>query len=104
MSSIFGIAVSGLNVARSSLTTTSHNIGSVNTPGYHRQTNSQMSNIANYTGAGYVGNGAQTTSISRVYDSHLEKVVQSNTAMECFYSTQEAELDNVEQLIADPDV
>lgn len=104
MSSIFGIAVSGLNVARSSLTTTSHNIGSVNTPGYHRQTNTQMSNIANYTGAGYVGNGAQTTSISRVYDSHLEKVVQSNTAMESFYSTQEAQLDQLDQIIADPDV
>lgn len=104
MSSIFGIAVSGLNAARASLTTTSHNISGVNTAGYHRQVNGQASNIANYTGAGYIGNGVQTTSISRVYDSHLEKVVQSNTAMESYYSTQEAQLDQLDGIIADPTV
>lgn len=104
MSGIFGIAVSGLNAARASLTTTGHNISSVNTPGYHRQTNTQASNLANYTGAGYIGNGVQTTSISRVYDTHLEKVMQSNTAMESYYSTQEAQLDQLDQIIADPAV
>ena len=104
MSSIFGIAVSGLNAARASLTTTSHNISGVDTAGYHRQVNGQASNMANYTGAGYIGNGVQTTSISRVYDSHLEKVVQSNTAMESYYSTQEAQLDQLDGIIADPDV
>ena len=61
MSGIFGIALSGLNAARASLTTTGHNISGVNTPGYHRQTNTQASNLANYTGAGYIGNGVQTT-------------------------------------------
>lgn len=104
MSSIFGIAVSGLNAARASLTTTSHNISGLNTAGYHRQVNGQASNIANYTGAGYIGNGVQTTSISRVYDSHLEKVVQSNTAMESYYSTLEAQLDQLDGIIADPTV
>ena len=104
MSSIFGIAVSGLNAARASLTTTSHNISGLNTAGYHRQVNGQASNMANYTGAGYIGNGVQTTSISRVYDSHLEKVVQSNTAMESYYSTLEAQLDQLDGIIADPDV
>lgn len=104
MSSIFGIAVSGLNAARASLTTTSHNISGTNTAGYHRQVNSQASNLANYTGAGYIGNGVQTTSISRVYDSHLEKMVQSNTAMESYYATQEAQLNQLDQIIADPDV
>lgn len=64
MSSIFGIAVSGLNATRASLTTTGHNISGVNTAGYHRQVNGQASNMANYTGAGYIGNGVQTTSIS----------------------------------------
>ena len=104
MSGIFGIALSGLNAARASLTTTGHNISGVNTPGYHRQTNTQASNLANYTGAGYIGNGVQTTSISRVYDAHLEKVVQANTAMESYYSTQEAQLDQLDQIIADPSV
>lgn len=104
MSSIFGIAVSGLNAARASLATTSHNISGLNTAGYHRQVNGQASNMANYTGAGYIGNGVQTTSISRVYDSHLEKVVQSNTAMESYYSTQEAQLDQLDGIIADPTV
>ena len=104
MSGIFGIALSGLNAARASLTTTGHNISGFNTPGYHRQTNTQASNLANYTGAGYIGNGVQTTSISRVYDAHLEKVVQANTAMESYYSTQEAQLDQLDQIIADPSV
>lgn len=104
MSGIFGIALSGLNAARTSLTTTSHNISGVNTAGYHRQTNTQASNLANYSGAGYIGNGVQTTSISRVYDAHLEKVVQANTAMESYYSTQEAQLDQLDQIIADPAV
>lgn len=103
MSSMFNIGVSGLNAARSSFSTTSHNIGNVNTDGYHRQINGQAAQTPNYSGTAYTGNGVMTTSISRIYNAHLEKVVQSNTTMEAYYKTQVGQLNQLDQILADPD-
>ena len=46
----------------------------------------------------------QTTSISRVYDSPPEKCGAVQYSNGSYYSTQEAQLDQLDGIIADPDV
>ncbi|CUA86159.1 flagellar hook-associated protein FlgK [Gulbenkiania indica] len=97
---IFGIGLSGLNAARASLETTSHNISNVNTPGYHRQQNTQASRFPFQEGFGFVGRGVDTTSVSRVYDRFLERQMSVATSQNSYYSTQEALVSQVDNVVA----
>lgn len=80
MGGLLGIAASGLLAAQRALTTTSHNIANANTEGYSRQRVEQTERDPSWTGAGYVGNGAQITSITRAYDSYLTAQVRNSQA------------------------
>lgn len=80
MGGLLGIAASGLLAAQRALTTTSHNIANANTEGYSRQRVEQTERDPSWTGAGYVGNGAHVTSITRAYDSYLTAQVRNSQA------------------------
>lgn len=54
---ILDTAITGLLTSQRALTTISHNISNINTPGYSRQQVELFSRIPQFTGAGYVGNG-----------------------------------------------
>ena len=71
---LIGSALSGLNAAQAAITVVSHNTANINTPGYTRQELVQTTNTGQYTGAGYVGNGAKVTAIRRVYDEFLTEL------------------------------
>lgn len=68
---ILDIGISGLTSARANLQTASHNISNVNTPGYSRQQTLQATNIAQGTGAGYVGQGVHVSTVQRIYSQFL---------------------------------
>ncbi len=65
MTGILGSALSGLMAFQRSLDTTSHNIANVNTDGYSRQRVELGTLPAEFTGAGYMGQGVNVTTISR---------------------------------------
>ncbi|KZE35259.1 flagellar hook-associated protein FlgK [Crenobacter luteus] len=100
-SGIFGIGISGLNAARASLETTSHNISNVNTAGYHRQTNSQTARTPFFEGYGFVGRGVDTTQVSRVYDRYLERQLNGAISLDSYYGTQESFLAQIDNIVAD---
>ena len=77
MSGIFNIGVSAIQAAQIGIATTGHNISNVNTPGYNRQRAIQEPNIAVMTGSGFIGQGVHVSTVSRMYDSFLEKQVNS---------------------------
>ena len=68
---ILNIGVSGLASARANLQTTSHNISNVNTPGYSRQQALQTTNLALGSGAGFIGQGVNVSTVERVYSQFL---------------------------------
>ncbi len=84
---MLNIGTSALAAAQNSLTTTSHNISNVNTPGYSRQTTEQGTRIPNAYGEQYIGTGVQTTNIERAYDDFLATQVRSYTSIEAQHST-----------------
>ncbi len=78
--SIYGIAVSALNAAQAGLTTTSNNIANANTPGYSRQQIVQAAMLPQNTGAGYLGQGVNVTTVVRRYDQFLgAQVLEAQT-------------------------
>jgi flagellar hook-associated protein 1 FlgK len=71
MAGIYGIGVSALKAAQAGIAATTHNIANANTPGYSRQEVMQTAGMAQNTGSGYFGQGANVTSVLRRYDQFL---------------------------------
>ncbi|MBI5007592.1 MAG: flagellar hook-associated protein FlgK [Nitrosomonadales bacterium] len=77
---IYGIGVSALRAAQAGIAATSHNIANVNTPGYSRQEIIQTAEQPQNTGAGYLGQGADVTTVLRRYDQFLgAQVLEAQT-------------------------
>lgn len=95
---LLGIGTSGLLAFQRSLSTISNNIANVNTEGYSRQTADLVTRPSLSTGAGFIGNGVDTSTITRSYNAFIEGNVRSTTSskseFESFY-TLAAQLDNV---------
>ena len=95
---IFGIGLSGLAAAQAGLTTASHNISNVNTPGYSRQETVQSNAPPQFSGSGYIGTGVQVTTVRRVYNDYLGAQTQhvaAGAAQLDTYSTELGKLDNL---------
>lgn len=101
--SIFSVGVTGLNAAQVGVLTTSHNIANASTPGYSRQQIIQSTNTPMFTGAGFIGQGTNVTTIRRIYDQQLNEQVlaaQTGAAEMDSYLSQISQISN---LMADPD-
>jgi len=99
---IFGVAVSGLNAAQAGLVTTGHNIANANTAGYHRQSVIQSAATPQFTGSGFFGQGVNVESVVRNYNAFLDGQVIRAEARASFFSTQSAQLAQLDGLLADP--
>lgn len=102
MGSILGIGVSALNAAQMGLTTTGHNISNVNTPGFHRQQTVQSSAIPQFTGAGYLGQGAQVDTVKRIYSQFLDTQVLQAQTQASYYDSYNLQIKQIDNLLADP--
>lgn len=71
MAGIYGIGVSALKAAQTGIATTSHNIANANTPGFSRQEIIQTAEQPQSIGAGFLGQGANVTTVLRRYDQFL---------------------------------
>ncbi|MHB9101934.1 MAG: flagellar hook-associated protein FlgK [Sulfuricella sp.] len=98
----YSIGVSALATAQAGLLTTEHNISNVNTPGFRRQQIVQSANIPQYTGVGFLGQGAQVVTVKRIYsqmlDGQLMQAQTQSSQLESYYA-QVKQLDN---MLADP--
>jgi flagellar hook-associated protein 1 FlgK len=100
--SLFGIGVSGLNAAQLALSTTEHNITNVNTAGFHRQQTVQTASTPMYTGAGFIGQGVQVTTIRRVYSQFLESQLQQAQTQSSGLDTYLSQIQQIDNMLADP--
>ncbi|MBY0445681.1 MAG: flagellar hook-associated protein FlgK, partial [Burkholderiales bacterium] len=100
--SVFGIGLSGLNAASLGLSTTGHNIANANTQGYSRQSIKQSAPYPQYTGNGFTGLGVRVDTVARSYDEFLTRQVQAAVSQDSYYGTYQAEIKQVDNLVADP--
>ncbi|MDO8959048.1 MAG: flagellar hook-associated protein FlgK, partial [Rhodocyclaceae bacterium] len=101
-SGIFNVAVSGLNVAQAGVLTTGHNIANASTPGYSRQRIVQTTNPPQFTGAGFIGKGANVDTIQRVYSQFLGSQVLSAQTGAAEMDSYLAQIRQIDNLLADP--
>ncbi|MGR9099969.1 MAG: flagellar hook-associated protein FlgK, partial [Gammaproteobacteria bacterium] len=97
-SGILGSALSGLMAFQRSLDTTSHNIANVATEGYSRQRVELSTRPAQFTGAGYLGQGVNIEDITRSFDSFIVNQLRSSTSAFADvqqYSLLAARIDNI---------
>jgi flagellar hook-associated protein 1 FlgK len=99
--SIFGIGISGLNAAQIGLTTAGHNISNANTPGFHRQEAVQKTNIPQFTGAGFIGQGVQVDTVKRVYNEFLDNQVSEAQTKVSYYDSYNAQVAQIDNVLAD---
>lgn len=98
---IFGISVSALNSAQFGLATTEHNIANANTPGFNRQEVVISARPAQRSGAGYLGQGADVTSVKRVYDEFLTRQVVSEQAQSTHLNSYYTQIQQINNMLAD---
>jgi flagellar hook-associated protein 1 FlgK len=100
--SIFGIGISGMNVAQAGLVTTGHNISNASTPGYSRQEVIQSSVDPRYTGAGFIGQGVAVTTVRRLYNEVLSNQLSLAQSQGGMFEAYSAQVDRIANLLADP--
>lgn len=103
MSNIFNIGKTALNAAQVGLSVTGHNIANAKTDGYSRQVIVQGTNTPQNWGFGYVGNGTQINTISRVYNDLLARQINNSQAVASAINTQLSNINQINNMLADSD-
>ena len=101
MAGLTSVGVAAANNAQIALLTTQHNIANANTPGFNRQEAIQTTNFAQGTGSGFIGQGAQIETISRVYSDFLNGQVLSASAQAQFSDAFLAQVSQIDNALAD---
>lgn len=101
MASILSIGVSGLSASQSAISTTGNNISNANTDGYSRQRVELSPQLAQYTGAGYIGSGVRVESVQRIVDQFYISQLRSDTATFHELDTYSAQISQLDSLLAD---
>jgi flagellar hook-associated protein 1 FlgK len=100
--SSYSIGVSALATAQAGLLTTEHNISNVNTPGFHRQQTVQSTNIPQYTGIGFLGQGVHVDTVKRIYDQMLDGQLMQAQTQSSQLETYYAQIKQLDNMLADP--
>ncbi len=101
-SGILNVGVSGLNAAQAGVLTTSHNIANASTEGFSRQRIVQSTNTPMFTGAGFLGQGTNVSTVERIYNKFLTGQVLSAQTGAAEMDSYLAEIQQIDNLLADP--
>lgn len=104
MTSLLNIGTRSLAAAQGALSTISHNIANVNTPGYSRQEAVLSTASGQFTGSGFFGRGVDLTTVRRQYDQFLMGTVQSNTAQASADAARSDAMAQLDSLFSDPEL
>ncbi len=102
MPDMLNTAVSGLLSFQRALSTTSHNIANVNTPGYSRQRVEFDTNIPSFLGGNFYGNGVSIESVTRSYDQFLTREVRDTTSAHARAAMFSELAGHIDDVLADP--
>lgn len=100
-SNILSIGKSALNAAQIGLSTTGHNIANASTPGYTRQVVVQAAAQAQNFGYGYIGQGAEVSGVTRVYNEILARQMISLQSTSQSYTTYGNQLNAIDNMLSD---
>ena len=101
----FGVGVSGLNAAQSSLNATAHNITNADTKGYVRQqvltVDKEYAKTATVRGMDQTGHGTIIDKIRQLRDRFLDATYRKESGRQGFYQAQAEAITEVENLFGE---
>src|SRR5512143_1543592 len=100
--SILSIGQSALTAAQVGLSTTGHNIANAATPGYSRQVVVQNAALPQNFGFGFMGQGAEVSTVKRIYNDYLGIQVQTAQASKSGLDSYYTQIQQIDNLLADP--
>lgn len=98
---LLNLGASGVAVARVNLEAASHNISNVSTEGYSRQVVSQNARLPQYNGFGFLGQGADVASISRMFDQFVEVELRTTSSNISSLQAQKNALGTIDNMLTD---
>jgi flagellar hook-associated protein 1 FlgK len=98
---LLGTAASGLQVFQRAISVAGHNINNANTEGYTRQRVELGTREPSFTGQGYIGNGVQIESITRMFDQFVVDRLRDTTSTSSQYDTLSLFSARVSNLLGD---
>lgn len=104
MADLLITASSGLRAFQQALNVTGHNIANVNTDGYNRQRTTIVAATPQLTAGGYMGLGAQTQSVTRVYQDYLTNQINDSFTYQNKYKTADVYSTQLNSTLGDPKV
>lgn len=103
MSSILNIGKSALAAAQVGINTAGHNIANASTPGYSRQMVIHATAPSQNFGFGFMGQGTQIASITRVYNTVLAGQAAKSQSTAASLETYNAEMASINNMLSDPE-
>lgn len=100
-SDILGVAVSGLRVSQTSISTVGHNIANAGTEGYSRQRVEPVTNPATPLSGSYLGNGVQVEAVNRVVNQFVIDQMRSDTTLFSDLDTFHGYVNQLDNLLSD---
>ena len=101
MADLMNVGVSGLLAFQRALSTTSHNIANVSTPGYSRQIAELMTRQADVSGSGYIGNGVDVSTVTRSYNDFIASQVRSSSSSLSYFTSMSTQANRINNLLGD---
>ena len=100
-SNILSIGKTALNAAQVGISTTGHNIANASTVGYSRQVVVQSAASSQNFGYGYVGQGTEVASVSRIYNELLAKQAVNSQSVSSGLDTYAAQMTTIDNMLSD---
>ena len=100
MGDLIGIGLSGLRAHQTALSVTGNNVSNANTPGYSRQEAVFVDNPSLLTGAGYLGQGVNLSTIRRNAEDFINSQLRSDTTVYNEQSIFLSQAESVDNLLA----
>lgn len=100
-SNILSIGKTALNAAQVGISTTGHNIANASTAGYSRQVVVQSAASSQNFGYGYVGQGTEVASVSRVFNELLAKQAVNSQSISSGLDTYAAQMSTIDNMLSD---
>ena len=100
MSSILNIGKSALAAAQVGISTTGHNIANASTPGYSRQVVIQAAAQSQNFGYGFIGQGTEIASVTRVFNEILTAQAVRSQASSSSAETYRAQMATIDDMLS----
>ena len=104
MANLLAIGKSGLEVAKKSIETTSHNIANVNTEGFSRRRVVQQTNAPSIKGGVVMGTGVNIKDIERSHAPYVKERLNSATTTHNFFKERTEQLGQIENIFNELEV